>query len=384
MAQASRAASEPGEAPATRANGIFPSQTIAALVRDGEIDADGGIAPEQIQPASLDLRLGRIAYRVQASFLPGRDTAVADKIRAFEMHAIDLTAGAVLEKGCVYIVPLMERLALSDRVSAFANPKSSTGRLDVFTRLITDGARRFDLVSRGYHGPLYAEVSPRTFSILVRAGSRLTQLRLRRGTSSVGPDALLRLHQAVGLVDAEIDRQEVREHDSLSLRLDLVGAATDGLVGYRAKKHTAVIDVDLIGHYEPDDFWEPIMARPGAGIILNPDDFYILATREAITVPPDHAAEMVAYDTLVGEFRVHYAGFFDPGFGYDPKGGAGSRAVLEVRSHDVPFLLEHEQVVGRLRYERLTGIPDRLYGPAIGSSYQGQALALSKQFKAPS
>jgi len=226
MAQASRAAGEPAEMPATRANGIFPSQTIAALVRDGEIDADGGITPEQIQPASLDLRLGRIAYRVQASFLPGRDTAVADKIRAFEMHAIDLTAGAVLEKGCVYIVPLMERLALSDQVSAFANPKSSTGRLDVFTRLITDGARRFDLVSRGYHGPLYAEVSPRTFSILVRAGSRLTQLRLRRGSSSVGPDALLRLHQEVGLVDTEIDRQEVREHDSLSLRLDLVGAAT--------------------------------------------------------------------------------------------------------------------------------------------------------------
>ncbi len=366
-----------------RPNGIFPSQTIAAVLRDGEIEADEGIAAEQIQPSSLDLRLGRIAYRVQASFLPGPETLVADKIRDFEMHTIDLTDGAVLEKGCVYIVPLMERLRLSERVSAFANPKSSTGRLDVFTRLITDRARRFDLVDRGYHGRLYAEVSPRTFSILVRAGSRLTQLRLRRGTSAVGPEELLRLHQAVGLVDTEIDSQEVREHDSLSLRLDLAGEARDGLVGYRAKKHTAVIDVDRVGHYEPGDFWEPITARAGRGIILNPDDFYILATREAITVPPDHAAEMVAYDTLVGEFRVHYAGFFDPGFGYDPAGGPGSRAVLEVRSHDVPFLLEHEQVVGRLRYERLTDVPDRLYGPAIGSSYQGQALALSKQFKTP-
>ena len=368
--------------PRLRPNGIFPSQTIAAVLRDGEIEADEGIAAEQVQPSSLDLRLGRIAYRVQASFLPGPETLVGDKIRDFEMHAIDLTDGGVLEKGCVYIVPLMERLRLSERVSAFANPKSSTGRLDVFTRLITDRARRFDLVGQGYHGPLYAEVSPRTFSILVRAGSRLNQLRLRRGTSAVGPDELLRLHQAVGLVDVEIDRQEVREHDSLSLRLDLAGAAEDGLVGYRAKKHTAVIDVDRVGHYEPSDFWELIMARAGRGIILNPDDFYILATREAITVPPDHAAEMVAYDTLVGEFRVHYAGFFDPGFGYDPSGGPGSRAVLEVRSHDVPFLLEHEQVVGRLRYERLTDVPDRLYGPAIGSSYQGQALALSKQFKA--
>ena len=183
------------------------------------------------------------------------------------------------------------------------------------------------------------------------------------------------------MVDTKIDRQEVREHDSISLRLDLAGATENGLVGYRAKKHTAVIDVDRVDHYEPGDFWEPIMTRAGRGIILNPDDFYILATREAITVPPDHAAEMVAYDTLVGEFRVHYAGFFDPGFGYDPSGGPGSRAVLEVRSHDVPFLLEHEQVVGRLRYERLTDVPDRLYGPAIGSSYQGQALALSKQFK---
>ena len=337
-------------------NGVFPSQAIAAVLRDGEIESDEDIAAEQVQPSSLDLRLGSIAYRVQASFLPGPETLVGDKIRDFEMHAIDLTDGAVLEKGCVYIVPLMERLRLSERVSAFANPKSSTGRLDVFTRLITDRARRFDLVGPGYHGPLYAEVSPRTFSILVRSGS-------------------------VGLVDTKIDRQEVREHDSISLRLDLAGATGNGLVGYRAKKHTAVIDVDRVDHYEPGDFWEPIMARAGRGIILNPDDFYILATREAITVPPDHAAEMVAYDTLVGEFRVHYAGFFDPGFGYDPSGGPGSRAVLEVRSHDVPFLLEHEQVVGRLRYERLTDVPDRLYGPAIGSSYQGQALSLSKQFK---
>ena len=364
-----------------RPNGVFPSQAISAVLRDGGIDSDEDIAAEQVQPSSLDLRLGSIAYRVQASFLPGPETLVGDKIRAFEMHAVDLTDGAVLEKGCVYIVPLMERLRLSERVSAFANPKSSTGRLDVFTRLITDRARRFDLVGPGYHGPLYAEVSPRTFSILVRAGSCLTQLRLRRGTSAIGPDELLRLHQAVGLVDTTIDRQEVREHDSISLRLDLAGATENGLVGYRAKKHTAVIDVDRVDHYEPGDFWEPIMARAGRGIILNPDDFYILATREAITVPPDHAAEMVAYDTLVGEFRVHYAGFFDPGFGYDPSGGPGSRAVLEVRSHDVPFLLEHEQVVGRLRYERLTDVPDRLYGPAIGSSYQGQALALSKQFK---
>ena len=365
--------------------GIFPSQTIRALIADGEIVAPDRIDEALVQPASLDLRLGDAAYRVQASFLPGPDATVEEKVRQFGMHRIDLSEGAVLEKGCVYIVPLMESLALSSRISAFANPKSSTGRLDVFTRLITDRGTRFDLVRAGYRGPLYAEVSPRTFSILVRAGTRLTQLRLRRGSAAVGAEGLWRLHEQVGLVDSELDRGEVREHGSISLRLDLGGDPASGLVGYRAKKHTGVIDLDRVAQYEAADFWDLVHTRPGNGIILNPDDFYILATREAITVPPGHAAEMVAYDTLVGEFRVHYAGFFDPGFGYDPEGRTGgSRAVLEVRSHDVPFLLEHEQIVGRLRYERLTDTPDRLYGRGIGSSYQGQGLALAKQFKPPS
>jgi dCTP deaminase len=363
--------------------GIFPSQAIAALVRAGDVTATPPIGADQVQPASLDLRLGRVAYRVRASFLPGPEATVEAKIREFEMHQIDLAGGAVLEKGCVYIVPLFERLALPERISAFANPKSSTGRLDIFTRLITDQATRFDLVRRGYAGPLYAEVSPRTFSVFVRAGSHLNQLRFRRGTASVGPDALLRLHDEFRLVDGAIDRQEVRDHESLSLRLDLRGEPKGRLIGYRAKKHAGVIDLDRIGHYEAEDFWEPIVARGGTGIVLNPDDFYILATREAITVPPDHAAEMVAYDTLVGEFRVHYAGFFDPGFGWVERGPGGAKAVLEVRSHDVPFLIEHDQIVGRLRYERLTDRPDRLYGAAIGSSYQGQGLMLAKQFRRP-
>jgi dCTP deaminase len=374
----------PAEAGAPDRTGIFPSQAIAALLRAGEVSGAERIGADQIQPASLDLRLGALAYRVQASFLPGPEATVEDKIREFEMHQIDLSCGAVLEKGCVYIVPLVERLFLTERISAFANPKSSTGRLDIFTRLITDRSNRFDLVRRGYAGPLYAEVSPRTFSVFVRAGTRLNQLRFRRGSATVSPEALWRLHEQVRLVDTEVDRQEVREHDSLSVRLDLRGDAAAGLVGYRAKKHAAVVDLEKVAYYDPMDFWEPIVARGSRGIILNPDDFYILATREAITVPPDHAAEMVAYDTLVGEFRVHYAGFFDPGFGWDPNGRGGSKAVLEVRSHDVPFLIEHDQVVGRLRYERLTDRPDRLYGPAIGSSYQGQGLMLAKQFRRPS
>lgn len=369
---------------ANQPTGIFPSQDLRALIERGAVTAATPIGEELVQPASIDLRLGEFAWRVQASFLPGPDATVEDKVRAFEMHRIDLTNGAVLEKGCVYIVPLQESLDLPDDIAAFANPKSSTGRLDIFTRVITDRGTRFDLVRPGYTGPLYAEVSPKTFSIAVRTGSRLTQLRLRRGRAEVSPEDLLALHDDAQLVDSGIDRAEVMEHKSLSLRLDLGGDHHDGISGWRARHHTGIVDVDRPGHYEPAEFWEPVTAQRG-GIILNPDDFYILATREAVTVPPDYAAEMVAYDTLVGEFRVHYAGFFDPGFGWNPDDrGTGSRGVLEVRSHDVPFLLEHEQVIGRLRYERLTARPEKIYGTGIGSHYQGQGLKLAKQFKNPS
>ena len=363
--------------------GIFPSQSLRALIDAGTVSASQPITPDLIQPASIDLRLGDHAWRVQASFLPGPDATVEEKVRAFEMHRVDLTDGAVLEKGCVYIVPLMESLDLPEDISAFANPKSSTGRLDIFTRVISDQGTRFDLIRPGYKGLLYAEVSPKTFSIAVRTGSRLTQLRLRRGRSEVSPEDLLQLHQETRLVDTAVDAAEIAEHRSLSLRLDLAGSGSDGIVGWRARHHAGIVDVDRPNHYDPTDFWEPVAARNG-GIILNPDDFYILATREAVTVPPDYAAEMVAYDTLVGEFRVHYAGFFDPGFGWDPDDASiGSRGVLEVRSHDVPFLLEHEQVIGRLRYERLTARPEKIYGSGIGSHYQGQGLKLAKQFKTP-
>tara|TARA_R110002110_G_scaffold78717_3_gene206214 strand:- start:1263 stop:2402 length:1140 start_codon:yes stop_codon:yes gene_type:complete len=373
----------PLEAPDTAQTGIFPSQLLRQLVDEGAVTAVSPVSNDMIQPASIDLRLGDFAWRVQASFLPGPDATVEDKVRAFEMHRIDLTKGAVLEKGCVYIVPLQESLDLPDDISAFANPKSSTGRLDIFTRVISDRGTRFDLVRPGYSGPIYAEVSPKTFSIAVRTGSRLTQLRLRRGRAEVTPQDLLQLHDEFGLIDAPFDRAEVLEHESLSLRLDLGADAPGGIVGWRARHHTGIVDVDRPDSYNAADFWEPVSARNG-GIILNPDDFYILATREAVTVPPDYAAEMVAYDTLVGEFRVHYAGFFDPGFGWHPDDrSAGSRGVLEVRSHDVPFLLEHEQVIGRLRYERLIDRPEKIYGTGIGSHYQGQGLKLAKQFKSP-
>ncbi len=358
--------------------GILPSQEIRKLISNREIVAAREISKEQIQPASIDLRLGATAYRVRAGFLPGAASKVSDKIAALGMHEVDISNGAVLEKGCVYIVPLMESLKLRKRTSAIANPKSSTGRLDVFTRLITDQAVSFDWVKSAYKGPLYAEVSPLAFSIVVRQGTRLNQLRLRRGNPPASDTAMRRLHEEARLVDVDLKQEDIS--DGLPIRVGLRGSGSD-IVGYKARVHTGLIDLDKIGHYDPMEFWEPVRAAKSGNIILNPGDFYILASREAVTVPPDHAAEMVAYDTLVGEFRVHYAGFFDPGFGYSETGDAASHAVLEVRSHEVPFTIEDGQVVGRLLYERLTAVPDKIYGAGIGSNYQRQGLALAKQFK---
>ena len=366
---------------AKHATGIVPAQTIRTMIRERHIQAIDEIGEDQIQPASMDLRLGAKAHRVRASFLPGAGVRVEDRIVALGMHEIDLSRGAVLEKGCVYIVELMESLSLGKRVSGMANPRSSGGRLDIFTRLITDGADEFDRVRSAYKGPLYAEISPRAFSIVVRAGTRLNQLRLRRGSPPATDTAMRRLHEEVRLVDARPGDENIAK--GIAVTIDLRGKGGDSLIGYRAKPHAGLIDVDRVDHYVPRDFWEPVIAESNGRLILNPGDFYILVSREAVTVPPDHAAEMRAYDILVGEFRVHYAGFFDPGFGYEGSDGAGSHAVLEVRSHEVPFVLEHGQVVGRLVYERLTEVPEKIYGAGIGSSYQSQGLALAKQFKRP-
>jgi dCTP deaminase len=371
-----------------RSTGLWPSQMLRGAVNQGhEIQSAMPIGDDQIQPASLDLRLGEVAHRVRASFLPGPGASVHDKLDQLSMHQIDLTQGAVLEKDCVYIVPLLEHLALRRRVSALANPKSSIGRLDVFARVITDQGTEFDRIREGYRGPLYAEISPRSFSVLARTGSRLVQLRIRRGSPLFRDTALRRLHAEVGLVETAAGGMPGPEtiRNGLAFTVDVSGEMAEGVVGWKARRHTDVIDVDRIGQYDPVDFWEPVHApRSGKGlqgVVLDPNDFYILATREAVVVPPDHAAEMVPYDAFVGEFRVHFAGFFDPGFGSAEAGGVGSRAVLEVRSHEVPFLIEHGQIVGRLIYEPLIARPDRLYGRDIGSSYQSQGLALSKHFK---
>jgi len=363
---------------ATGQRGILPDHMIAALVKGGAIIPAYALDADQIQPASLDLRLGEVAYRVRASFLPGPRTTVAERIDDLKLHEFSLADGAVLETGCVYIVPLIESLALPNDIAASANPKSSTGRLDVFTRVIADKTRGFDRIKAGYHGPLYAEISPKTFPVLVRQGSRLSQIRFRRGNALIDADALRALHARERLVDE--DNADVSE--GVAVGVDLSGLGPERLVGYRAKRHTGLIDVERRASYDVADFWEPIRARADESLILDPDEFYILASKEAVQVPPDYAAEMVPFDPLVGEFRVHYAGFFDPGFGYAGAGGRGSRAVLEVRSREVPFILEHGQIVGRLVYEKMLARPKSLYGAGIGSNYQAQSLKLSKHFRA--
>ena len=354
--------------------GVLPSQAIEKMLEHGEITVTEPTVSGQIQPASLDLRLGNVAYRVRASFLAGEGQSVVDRLREFEMHQIDLSDGAVLEKGCVYVVPLMEQLALPDQITAVANAKSSTGRLDLLTRTITDGGAEFDRIIPGYCGPLYAEICPRSFSVLVRPGMRLNQIRFRTGQAVLTDTQLSELHARSPLVDGPAVIQ-----DGLGFSVDLQLPGSD-LVGYRAKPHTGVIDLDRIGHYDPRDYWEEVRSSDGR-IILDPGAFYILVSREAVQIPPEYAAEMAPYLAMVGEFLVHYAGFFDPGFGHDAAGGSGSRGVLEVRCHEAPFVLEHGQVVGLLVYEKMAQVPDQLYGSGIASNYQGQGLKLSKHFK---
>lgn len=361
-----------------RQTGILPDEDIAGLFASGGLTASRPLDHDQIQPASLDLRLGERAWRVRASFLPGPGHAVADKLARLKLHEIELSRGAVLETGCVYIVPLMENLALPPGISASANPKSSTGRLDIFTRVLTDHGDEFDKIRAGYRGPVYLEVSPRTFPIVVRNGSRLSQVRFRRGNALLTESELAELHRAETLVATEPPNIS---GGGIALSIDL-GGEKGRLIGYRGKHHTGLVDVDLRAAHEVLDFWEPLHAHGAAELVLDPDEFYILVSREAVHVPPLYAAEMTPFDPLVGEFRVHYAGFFDPGFGHSAAGGAGSRAVLEVRSHEVPFILEHGQIVGRLLYEHMLKRPKSLYGTDLGSNYQAQGLKLSKHFHA--
>nr|WP_246340286.1 2'-deoxycytidine 5'-triphosphate deaminase [Ancylobacter tetraedralis] len=368
--------------PAT-GDGILPGHAIDALAAGGGIRIARPFDDDQVQPASLDLRLGPTAWRIRASFLPGPQETVADRLGRLALHQLDLTGGEVLETGCVYLVELEEALALPADIAASTNPKSSTGRLDVFTRVIADRARAFDIIPAGYAGKLYLEISPRTFPILVRQGSRLSQIRFRRGHALLDETELTALNVRERLVDTAAPDIAGA---GIAVSVDLSGEGFGGLLGFRAKRHTGLIDVDKRAACEVEDYWEPLLTRGRRELVLDPDAFYILASKEAVRVPASHAAEMVPFDPLVGEFRVHYAGFFDPGFGDPAAGGRagphhGARAVLEVRSREVPFILEDGQIVGRLVYEKMLEHPRRLYGEGIGSNYQAQGLKLSKHFK---
>lgn len=353
--------------------GVLSDRQMQALIDARAITATQPITDDQIQPASLDLRLGPTAYRVRASFLTGRGATVTERLADFQMHAMDLQDGAVLEKGCVYVVPLMESLALPKGLSGAASAKSSIGRLDLLTRVITDHGVEFDRVPEGYSGQLYVEICPRSFSVVARSGQMLNQVIFRTGRTLLSDDELRAVHAQTPIVSGDPVIS-----DGLGFSVDLKPATGD-LVGYRAKPHTGVIDLDRLRHYDPADYWEEVRTTAGR-IILDPGAFYILVSREAITIPPSCAAEMAPYLAMVGEFRVHYAGFFDPGFGHS-RSGEGSRGVLEVRCHEAPFVLEHGQIVGRLVYERMSEVPARLYGIDLPSNYQGQGLKLSKHFK---
>jgi dCTP deaminase len=362
--------------------GVLPSQALEKLIAEGHIRSRAPMLPEQIQPSSIDLRVGSEAYRVRASFLANGAATITSKLEQYRLHTLDLTRPAVLEKGCVYIVPLQEELALPPSISGKANPKSSTGRLDIFTRLITDQGRQFEVVPAGYRGRLYAEVVPRTFSIVVREGERLSQLRLFQGEPSPSDTLLRQLEETESLVYLPDEtRGEADIRNGLRLSVDLAGDGESGVIGYRAKKHAPLIDLARIQHYDLDDYWDPIRRNESRSLILDPEDFYILASRERVRIPALYAAEMVPFDATIGEFRIHYAGFFDPGFGYGAGDINGTRAVLEVRSHEVPFIMEDGQVVASLVFERLLERPRVLYGEGIGSSYQRQGLKLSKHFK---
>jgi dCTP deaminase len=370
----------PAETAQARTTGILPSQDISNLIARGNIIAQPAIHPDHIQPASLDLRLGDMAHRVRASFLPGPNSTVEAKIKELRMTRVDLTGAPVFEKDCVYIIPLVEELNLPENISGKANPKSTTGRLDIFTRLITDYGTEFDRVPPGYKGKLYAEVVSRTFTVALRAGMRLSQLRFVQGNPRSSDSAIRWLDREEPLVYDEDSPGKARVERGLRITINLEGAEGE-IIAYKAKRYAPAIELDKINFYPTEEFWEVRHQNANKTLILEPGDFYILASKEKVSVPPDFAAEMVPFDPSDGEFRIHYAGFFDPGFGFGSGDIKGTPAVLEVRAHEVPFLMEHGQLVGRLNYMPLLSRPHKIYGTNIGSSYQHQALTLSKQFR---
>jgi dCTP deaminase len=372
-------------------SGVLPYQELRAAVAAGWILADLPVTEGQYQAASLDLRLGRTAYQLRASFLPFGATVQARLEPAstadpgLVIDELDLERGATLQRGSVYLVPLVEALALPRGVRGRCNPKSTTGRLDIFTRVITDGATRFDEIGAGYRGQLYLEVSPQSFPVRVHSGQSLNQLRLMAGRTGLPDRAIRQAYQRTPLLyddaGAPIPLHRATVSAGLGMGVDLSGRETGGIIGYRAQPNPPAVDLSRVDHYAPAEFWEPI-ERPGRdAYILEANRFYILVSKERIAVPPDLAAEMVVYDPGAGEIRTHYAGFFDPGFGLDSGAGPGTKVVLEVRAREVPYLVYDGQTSFKVLFERMSSRPERLYGVGLGSSYHRQRLTLSKQFR---
>jgi dCTP deaminase len=364
--------------------GVLPSQRLREAVSNEWMTAgDWRIPRESIQPASVDLRLGEHAWALRCSFLPDSESTVEEKIEDLAFDRIDLRDGATLERDRPYLVPLIEQLRLPEEIRAKTNPKSSTGRLDVFTRVLTDRSHRFDEITAGYHGKLYLEIVPRTFAIRVKTGLALNQVRLLSGDARLSDEELVALHRESPLLyldSGPLGEDELSLADGLFLSLDVSGPE-DSIVGYRAKKNSLPIDLTQVGALKWRDYWEPVHPEKRGRIVLEPEVFYLLLSAERVSIPPSYAAEMLAYDPTAGELRTHYAGFFDPGFGYSASGTArGSRAALEVRARDVSFMVEHRQPVCKLAFERMAEEPDVLYGEDVGSSYQGQETMLSKHF----
>jgi dCTP deaminase len=367
-----------------RSTGVLPSQRLReAIAREWIVAGPWRILPESVQPASVDLRLGDHAWALRCSFLPDSDSTVEQKIEDVAFERIDLRDGATLERDRPYLVPLIEELRLPGEIRAKANPKSSTGRLDVFTRVLTDRNNRFDEIAAGYRGKLYLEVVPRTFAIRVKTGLALNQVRLMRGEARLSDEQIVALHNQTPLLyrnSHPLAGSELSLADGMFVRLDVSGPE-ESIVGYRAKKNSLPIDLTRVGALKWQDYWEPVHPERGGRIVLEPEIFYLLLSAEGVSIPPSYAAEMLAYDPTAGELRTHYAGFFDPGFGYSRDGSRqGSRAALEVRARDVSFMVEHRQPVCKLAFERMAEEPDVLYGEDLDSNYQGQQTMLSKHF----
>ncbi|MBD3323382.1 2'-deoxycytidine 5'-triphosphate deaminase [candidate division KSB3 bacterium] len=369
------------------ASGIVTYQRLKELVRQGGVVSNLPIEDSQYQPASLDVRLGRIAYRIRSSFVPG-NRAVEDVLQDLRMYTLDLETNGILEKNQVYLVPLMESLDLPAHIRVRSNPKSTTGRLDMLTRVISDANYRFDEIQAGYSGNLYLEIVPNSFTVRVKPGISLNQLRFIQGNCLIADQELRALYaQEPLLYDAEnrsIPLERACVQQGLLMSVDLQGEKNRGIIGYKAKKNSDIVDLARVGYYDAADFWEPIYRQKKDQLILEPEEFHLLCSQEKVRIPPDYAAEMVAYDIGAGEFRVHYAGFFDPGFGYGTAGEIpGTHAVLEVRSHEVPYRVSHGQPFCKIQYAANIEPPQILYGAGIKSNYQEQTLSLSKQFKPP-